>query len=154
MKGRTKLSPTRNSFAMRIFRRTVPSQSHSVRSAKRLRGFRFRRCLAQRSLYSTPSCLFRARFLPRCGLFRSRSLHSLCEIKGQAGKDEDEGRGKGDCGRTNAGSMARNSKAKGWGRRGRSYNKPFTMPASFALHLLLLSICLRFRSDIGEDRKG
>ena len=145
MKGRTKLSPTRNSFAMRIFRRTVPSQSHSVRAAKRFRGFRLRRCLAQRSP---------ARFLPRCGLCRSRSLHSLCEIKGQAGKDEEEGRGKGDCGRTNAGSMARNSKAKGWGRRGRSYNKPFTMPASFALHLLLLSICLRFRSDIGADQKG
>ena len=67
-------------------------------------------------------------------------------------------REKGDCGRTNAGSMARNSKAKGGGRRVGSlvgsYNKPFTMPASFALHLLFFSICLSFRSDIGGDRKG
>ena len=69
-------------------------------------------------------------------------------------------REKGDCGRTNAGSMARNSKAKGGGRRVGSLvglgscNKPFTMPASFALHLLFFSICLSFRSDIGGDRKG
>ena len=52
----------------------------------------------------------------RAAVFAAAAAFILfVKLKAKLAKDNEEGRGKGDCGRTNAGSMARNSKAKGGG---------------------------------------
>ena len=80
------------------------------------------------------------------------------KLKAKLARTRRRGGRRGDCGRTNAGWIHGSKfESEGRGRVGSlvgSYNKPFTMPASFALHLLFFSICLSFRSDIGGDRKG